>query len=172
MDLPAQVAEATQTQEEIFDRFLERMENALSDEDKVELVRWLSNTISETIDDPSLYEQANDEQYARNIILKEDDGWEVILVCWKKGLESSIHGHPYICSYNFLFGEFDLEIYQKDKDGNISLINEVFVDQQRILIDIGTPNTFDNHIHKVKCLSDLGYSLHIYSDDARKGEEY
>ena len=30
---------------------------------------------------------------------------------------------------------------------------------------------FNNHIHRITCLSDTAHSLHVYSDDALKGEK-
>lgn len=37
---------------------------------------------------------------------------------------------------------------------------------------VGAPGRFDNHIHRITCLSDTGHSLHVYSDDALRGEVY
>ena len=40
------------------------------------------------------------------------------------------------------------------------------------VMDLGAPGRFDNHIHRITCLSDTGHSLHVYSDDALRGEVY
>ena len=37
---------------------------------------------------------------------------------------------------------------------------------------VGAPGRFDNHIHRITCLSPTGHSLHVYSDDALRGEVY
>ena len=37
---------------------------------------------------------------------------------------------------------------------------------------IGKPGCFDNHIHRITCLSPTGHSLHVYSDDALRGKVY
>jgi hypothetical protein len=34
---------------------------------------------------------------------------------------------------------------------------------------IGHPGRFDNHIHRITCLSATAHSLHVYSDDALRG---
>ena len=39
------------------------------------------------------------------------------------------------------------------------------------LYAIGEAGKFNNHIHRITCLSDMAHSLHVYSDDALKGEK-
>ena len=36
---------------------------------------------------------------------------------------------------------------------------------------IGKAGKYNNHIHRITCLSDTAHSLHVYSDDALKGEK-
>jgi predicted metal-dependent enzyme (double-stranded beta helix superfamily) len=112
-------------------------------------------------------------QYERTFIGKDASGWEAIIMTWCKGRQSSIHGHPQFAAYNVLRGKLKLEIFEDAKDnGNIMLVNAVEIDKNTGLFAIGESNTMSNHIHRISCLSDISYSLHIYSDDARKGFTY
>jgi predicted metal-dependent enzyme (double-stranded beta helix superfamily) len=112
-------------------------------------------------------------QYERTIIGKDESGWEAIIMTWHKGRQSSIHGHPQFASYNVLRGKLKLEIFEDAKgNGDITLVNTLEIDENTGHFAIGESNTMSNHIHRVTCLSDISYSLHIYSDDARKGFIY
>lgn len=112
-------------------------------------------------------------QYERTFIGKDESGWEAIIITWRKGRQSSIHGHPQFAAYNVLSGNLKLEIFEDaNGNGDITLVNVLKIDENTGLFAIGEFNSISNHIHRITCLSDISYSLHIYSDDARKGFTY
>ena len=112
-------------------------------------------------------------QYERTFIGKDESGWEAIIMTWRKGRQSSIHGHPQFAAYNVLKGKLKLEIFEiSTGNGDIKLANTLEIDGNTGLFAIGESKTMSNHIHRISCLSDISYSLHIYSDDARKGFTY
>lgn len=96
--------------------------------------------------------------------------WEAIVMCWKRGNQTSIHGHPNFASYTFLLGEILVETFSPTEDNKVTKNAEVIYTPKSSLFAIGESSNFDNHIHRLTCLSDYAYSLHIYSDDARKGK--
>jgi predicted metal-dependent enzyme (double-stranded beta helix superfamily) len=123
--------------------------------------------------DLDAFDILSSNQYERSLIGKDASGWEAIIMTWRKGRQSSIHGHPQFAAYNMLKGRLQLEIFEDAQgDGNITLVNTLEIDENTGLYAIGESNAMSNHIHRISCLSDISYSLHIYSDDARKGFTY
>lgn len=123
--------------------------------------------------DLDVFDTDSANQYERTFIGKDESGWEAIMMTWRKGRQSSIHGHPQFAAYNVLKGKLKLEIFDDTKgNGDLTLVNTVEIDENTGLFAIGESNTMSNHIHRISCLSDISYSLHIYSDDARKGFTY
>ena len=59
-----------------------------------------------------------------------------------------------------------------DGPGRVRLKETVEVEAPKGFHAIGSAGHFDNHIHRITCLSGQGHSLHIYSDDALQGEIY
>ena len=112
------------------------------------------------------------KDYERTFIGKDASGWEAIMMTWRKGKQSTIHTHPQFAAYNILKGKINLEIFEEKKNGNIVRTAMLEVDENTGFFAIGEPNTMANHIHRISGLSDVSYSLHIYSDDARKGFTY
>lgn len=109
-----------------------------------------------------------DNTYVRNIIGRDASGWEAIVMSWKKGSRTAIHTHPQFASYTFADGEFLVEIFEPC-EGGIKLVNKLTVNNQMGLYAIGEPGKFNNHIHRLTCLSETAHSLHVYSDDALNG---
>ncbi|MDR0363554.1 MAG: cysteine dioxygenase [Bacteroidales bacterium] len=119
--------------------------------------------------DFSDFQEFSDTLYVRKYLGKDfETGWEAILMCWKKGNQTAIHGHPQFAAYNFVKGDFLVEVFEA-KDDFVQLANAIEAKRGDGFFAVGEPDAFDNHIHRITCLSDVGYSLHIYSDDARKG---
>ena len=111
------------------------------------------------------------ETYVRNYIGRDaDTHWEAIVMCWKKGNQTAIHSHPQFASYTFVDGEFLVEVFEPCEKG-IKLAYKTVVNDIRGLYAIGEAGKFDNHIHRITCLSDTARSLHVYSDDALKGKK-
>jgi predicted metal-dependent enzyme (double-stranded beta helix superfamily) len=112
-------------------------------------------------------------QYERTFLGRDESGWEAIIMTWRKGRQSSIHSHPQFAAYNVLRGDLKLEIFEDAKgNGDIKLVNSLGIVENTGLFAIGESNKITNHIHRISGLSDISYSLHIYSDDARKGLTY
>ena len=126
-----------------------------------------------THNDLDLFDIDSANQYERSFIGKDESGWEAIIMTWRKGRQSRIHGHPQFAAYNVLKGKLKLEIFEDvNGKGDIRLLNTFEIDENTGLFAIGESKTLSNHIHRISCLSDISYSLHVYSDDARKGFTY
>ena len=115
------------------------------------------------------FDQYSDSTYVRNYIGRDPEThWEAIVMSWKKGNQTAIHSHPQFASYTFADGIFEVEVFEPQGDG-IRLVDDLIVDHALGLYAIGEAGKFDNHIHRITCLSETAHSLHIYSDDALKG---
>ncbi len=101
-----------------------------------------------------------------------ETGWEAIVMSWQQGRPSSIHGHPRFAGYFFADGVFRIEQFERTAPGRVRLKETVEVEAPKGFHAIGSAGHFDNHIHRITCLSGQGHSLHIYSDDALQGEIY
>ncbi|MDR0659973.1 MAG: cysteine dioxygenase [Prevotellaceae bacterium] len=111
--------------------------------------------------------------YTRCYIGKDSTSkWEAIVMCWKKGNQTSIHGHPDFASYTFLQGEIAVETFTPQELNSVTKNTERVYKAGESLFAVGKSSHFDNHIHRLTCISDYAYSLHIYSDDARKGKAF
>ena len=154
-----------------FSNFIETISNASDSSVKIELLRDFSRVISKYID-PLKFNFPESNGYLRNYLERDASGWEILLICWTKDDITSIHGHPYLCSYNYLQGDFELELFTKVTDTEARLFKKFKVGKDEVFADCGQEDTYCNHIHRIKCISDKGYTLHIYSDDASKGDEF
>lgn len=101
-----------------------------------------------------------------------ETGWEAIVMSWQEGNRTSIHAHPQFAGYHFADGRFRLEIFEPAGDGTARPVHSAEVEAPCAFFAIGKPGCFDNHIHRITCLSPTGHSLHVYSDDALRGEVY
>ena len=109
--------------------------------------------------------------YVRDYIGRDArTGWEAIVMSWKKGNRTAIHAHPQFAGYTFADGEFLVEVFEPFREG-IRLVQEMIISDIHGLYAIGEAGKFNNHIHRITCLSDTAHSLHVYSDDALKGEK-
>jgi hypothetical protein len=117
------------------------------------------------------FQQFYDDRYGRNYIGKDSQsGWEAIVMTWKKGVHSLIHGHPQYAGYTHVSGDVLLEVFE-ETDGGIRKILEHTVKAGESFFAVSDQNDFKNHIHRLTGLTDAR-TLHIYSDDARKGYNY
>lgn len=118
------------------------------------------------------FDRFSEDTYVRNYIGRDTStGWEAIVMSWKKGNRTAIHSHPQFAGYTFADGEFLVEIFEPCK-GGICLVDELRINDVLGLYAIGEAGKFDNHIHRITCLSDTAHSLHVYSDDALKGRKW
>jgi hypothetical protein len=116
------------------------------------------------------FNQFYDDHYGRNYIGKDESGWEAIVMTWKKGVHSTIHGHPQYAGYTYLSGELLLEVFE-EVDGGLRKVLEYNVQGGDSFFAVSEKNDYKNHIHRITGLTDAR-TLHIYSDDARKGFNY
>ncbi|MCD8186589.1 MAG: hypothetical protein LUD68_09190 [Rikenellaceae bacterium] len=82
-----------------------------------------------------------------------------------------IHGHPQYAGYTFIGGRFTVEVFQQQSD-RLTACQLMDIDGKQGFPAISRPAAFVNPIYRLTCLSEKGYSLHIYSDDALKGFKY
>ena len=126
----------------------------------------LETTAAKTID-------YSDTAYRRTYLGRcPATGWEAIVMSWKNGNRTSIHAHPQFAGYHIADGTFRLEIFEPAAGGAARLTESAVVEGPCAFFAVGAPGRFDNHIHRITCLSDTGHSLHVYSDDALRGEVY
>ena len=98
-----------------------------------------------------------------------ETGWEAIVMSWQEGNRTSIHAHPQFAGYHFADGRFRLEIFEPAGGGTARPVQSAEVEAPCAFFAIGKPGCFDNHIHRITCLSATAHSLHVYSDDALRG---
>jgi quercetin dioxygenase-like cupin family protein len=87
---------------------------------------------------------------------------------WSKGAVSAIHGHPMFAFYYLLEGELSVENFEKDGAGVRKTGTRRYNPGQYFCMH-GNAGVFDNGIHRVTAVQE-SLSIHIYSDDAMKGE--
>ncbi len=154
--------------EAYFRRFLQFIaQKELSKSLGEEVKKYALQTVPEI--NLSDFQQFSDDSYVRNYIGKDyETGWEALVMSWKKGNKTTIHGHPSFANYTILSGEILIETFDYI-DNCLKPIGEYRVKSGVSFYAFGESDKFDNHIHRLTCLSDTAHSLHIYSDDARKG---
>ena len=110
------------------------------------------------------------QTYTRTMLLREKSGFEIMMARWDKGASTPIHGHP---RYSFLYvieGELSKRFFIRNnrKLMQVSTLNYRVGDYS---YHNGDPDKFDNAIHKLTAMKN-SLSLHVYSDDALKGEVF
>jgi hypothetical protein len=70
--------------------------------------------------------------------------------------------------YYLVQGELQVENYERRGEGAALLDTKIYRPGQYFCM-LGRPHTFDNAIHRVSAPQE-SLSIHIYSDDAMKGE--
>ena len=111
-----------------------------------------------------------ENSYSRNILYRESSGFEVIAARWSKGAITPIHGHPGFSLLYLIEGQLSEDAFVKD-NGEIMEIGQKTFSPGDFTFDKGEEGRLDNSIHKITADED-SMSLHIYSDDAIKGEIY
>ena len=158
--------------EDFFKRLMEITHSAKCDDKLGERLKryaaeWLACNPTDKFDDYS------DKTYRRTYLGRDAaTGWEAIMMTWKQGNRTSIHAHPQFAGYNFADGTFRVEIFEPSADGYARPVEDHTVTAPCSFFAIGAEGRFDNHIHRITCLSETGHSLHIYSDDALRGQIY
>lgn len=143
------------------------IDNVLGENIKQYVLGWLSERSLED------FNEFSDRSYVRTYLGRcPETHWEAILMSWKQENTTAIHAHPQFAGYHFTDGVFRVEIFEPADNHSARLVDTLVIDRPQRLFAIGDPGRFDNHIHRITCLSETGHSLHIYSDDALKGEVY
>ena len=106
--------------------------------------------------------------YSRTILYRAENGFEAMGARWSKDVVSAIHGHPMFAFYYLLEGELSVENFEKDGAG-VRKIGTRKCSPGQYFCMRGNAGAFDNGIHRVTAVQE-SLSIHIYSDDAMKGE--
>ncbi|MDR1415767.1 MAG: cysteine dioxygenase [Odoribacteraceae bacterium] len=110
--------------------------------------------------------------YTRNYIGKDPaTGWEMIVMGWRRGDRTAIHGHPLYAGYTWIAGEVLMEVFEKTPDGLKRVLEHVMRPGESFYA-ISQVDDYENHIHRITGLSDTAFTLHVYSDDARRGVDF
>lgn len=119
------------------------------------------------------FDAYSERSYVRNYIGRDAaTGFEALVMSWMCGNRTSVHAHPQLACYCFADGEFLVETFEDAGDGLARPVDRYRVGGGSGFYAVGLPGRFDNHIHRITCLSGYGHSLHVYSDDALKGLKY
>lgn len=108
--------------------------------------------------------------YSRNILFRAPDGTEVMAARWDSGARTPIHGHPQLAFVYLLEGRLLIENFARSQNGLVAGETRTLEPGDH-LWSRGKSGRFDNAIHRVTALQP-SLSLHVYSDDALKGEVY
>jgi len=114
------------------------------------------------------YNHWQDKSYSRNCILKTEE-FELILICWKKGAITSIHGHDnQRCWIYQVDGEMNETRYSEDDKGNLTTSN-------RLKITTGKLCYMQDSMgyHKLENLTEFNsITLHLYAKPVSKCAVY
>lgn len=158
--------------DEIFNRLMGIVRNKeINDELGNEIEKCILDYLASN--PPHEFDRFSDKSYMRTYIGRDEaTGWEAIMMSWREGNTTSIHAHPQFAGYHFATGEFRLEIFEAVGNGKARCIKDITVKAPCAFHAIGEAGSFNNHIHRITCLTPTGHSLHVYSDDARQGIVY
>ena len=106
--------------------------------------------------------------YSRTLLFRGQNRLELMIARWDQGTKTPIHGHPDFIYEYLLEGLFQIESFKKKGYAVTKIANNI---QQSgdVFSFRGLNGRFDNAIHRITALKE-SLSLHIYSDDASKGE--
>lgn len=125
------------------------IDDALGQQIRAYVLGWLQTHPLTAFDDYS------DTAYRRTYLGRcPATGWEAIVMSWKNGNRTSIHAHPQFAGYHIADGTFRLEIFEPAAGGAARLTESAVVEGPCAFFAVGAPGRFDNHIHRITCLSD------------------
>lgn len=138
--------------------------------------RKISNYVLDYVKNNSiiLSNPIQSDNYVRTYIGRDPKtNLEALIMSWSKDNQTTIHSHPKFACYTFAEGEFLIEVFEQiGNSSKVTLKESTIINKPMSLYSIGENDTYDNHIHRITCLSETGTSLHIYSDDALKGLKF
>lgn len=153
------------------DNFRQLMEIVSNEKIDGEAIKVFATKLAREID-VNDFDNFSDSGYGRNYIGRDTStGWEAIVMSWKEGNRTAIHGHPQYAGYTVVSGEVMLEVFEKT-EGGLKKILEHKAQPYESFYAISETNDFENHIHRITGLTEKALTLHIYSHDARKGANY
>ena len=129
--------------DDIFNRLMDTVrDRRIDDSMGKDIQRLILDYLAEN--PPREFDRYSDKSYLRTYIGRDDaTGWEAIMMSWREGNVTSIRR-----------------------------IKDITITAPCAFYAIGEEGSFENHIHRITCLSPTGHSLHVYSDDARQGKVY
>jgi cysteine dioxygenase len=108
------------------------------------------------ITDISPYVAFLSDTYSRNLI-KKTDGYELIAICWRQGMQTSIHNHNFSrCWVKIIEGSLLEEYFNPKKIDSILKTNRAKKGDVLYIDD-------NLAVHKLNCQSSTAVSLHLYS---------
>ncbi len=139
-------------------KHIQRLIQLLSESSKSHYTEILNNFDFESVDF-SAYESWSSNKYTRNCMYR-DSQFELLLLCWQEGQETSIHGHEgEDCWVYLLEGEMEEVFYTVDTDNFLveNRSHKIQPHQQTFMNDrIG--------FHKLKNVAQgPSLSLHLYA---------
>jgi len=108
--------------------------------------------------------------YSRTILHREPGGFEVMVARWSRGAKTPIHGHPGFSLTWLIDGNLSENTYAKE-GGCLVQADSDSLSAGAYSFDQGNDGRFDNAIHQIVAVEE-SLSLHLYSDDALKGEVF
>lgn len=120
------------------------------------------------VEDFKKYMYWKDEDYSRNCIIKTDE-FELILLCWKKGNITSIHGHDnQKCWIYQVDGEMTEIRYKQDSEGKLTECNRILLTPGKLcyMHDTMGYHLLKNHTDK------KAMTLHLYMKPVDQCEVY
>ena len=96
-----------------------------------------------------------------------EPGFEGVLAHWRIGCITPVHGHPPVVMYAALSGKYRMVMYKLTDEGVVPT-GETIMAAGDHLFHVGKGDRYDHFIHSVECVEE-GWTLNLYSDDARKG---
>ncbi|MBU2644001.1 hypothetical protein KKI24_04790 [bacterium] len=108
--------------------------------------------------------------YSRTILYREPAGFEVMVARWSRNAITPVHGHPWFSLVYLIRGSLSESVFKMEKARLLEIEPKIYSTGE-FSVDRGVEGTFDNAIHQMTACED-SLSLHIYSDDAIKGEIY
>ncbi len=108
--------------------------------------------------------------YSRTVLQRLDSGYEAMVARWDKGAVTPIHGHPDFALIYIVKGALKETLYVKEGTTINKELTTIHYSGEYTYHN-GIQGRLDNAIHQVRAMQD-SLSLHIYSDDALKGEVF
>jgi len=108
--------------------------------------------------------------YSRTILHRSRQGEEVMVARWEAGACSPVHGHPELAFVRVLEGRLQIENFRRSASA-LEPTETFCLERGDHIWHRGVAGRFDNAIHRVTAL-EPSLSLHVYSDDALKGNTF